>query len=174
MWKPKYDEYLKACREKAQQKALSEREKRQTKRRTKALADAKRLRAQLRKHKEAERRRRNWELCRLIEWGKANPTEAKLRAKSYAHGLRVKIHQDEPHWTPEDVDALLNKQHGRCANRFCRQPLDTFEIDHIVPITLNGTNTARNIQLLCYDCNRKKGTRAMSDFMDMCESLADG
>lgn len=31
------------------------------------------------------------------------------------------------------------------------------EYDHIIPIAEGGSNTARNIELLCEDCNRKKG-----------------
>ena len=31
------------------------------------------------------------------------------------------------------------------------------EYDHIIPVSMGGSNTARNIQLLCEACNRKKG-----------------
>ena len=30
------------------------------------------------------------------------------------------------------------------------------EYDHIVPVSKGGSNTARNIELLCQDCNRAK------------------
>jgi 5-methylcytosine-specific restriction endonuclease McrA len=31
------------------------------------------------------------------------------------------------------------------------------EYDHVIPLALGGSNTARNLQLLCADCNRLKG-----------------
>jgi hypothetical protein len=39
----------------------------------------------------------------------------------------------------------------RCGGR------ERLEYDHIVPASRGGSNTARNIELLCQDCNRKKG-----------------
>ncbi len=42
-------------------------------------------------------------------------------------------------------------QCARCGNR------ERLEYDHIVPISKGGSNTARNIELLCEACNRSKG-----------------
>ncbi len=43
---------------------------------------------------------------------------------------------------------------GKCARCGSRERL---EYDHIVPISRGGSNTARNIELLCEACNRSKG-----------------
>lgn len=37
-------------------------------------------------------------------------------------------------------------------------------IDHIIPLSLGGTNTVDNIQPLCNRCNSKKGNRSTKDY----------
>lgn len=47
---------------------------------------------------------------------------------------------------------------GRCARCGSRENL---EYDHIIPISKGGSNTSRNIELLCQSCNRKKTDKIM-------------
>jgi hypothetical protein len=55
---------------------------------------------------------------------------------------------------PEDVRiAVWRRDGGKCARCGSREKL---EYDHIVPVSKGGSNTARNIELLCESCNRKK------------------
>jgi len=44
---------------------------------------------------------------------------------------------------------------GRCVDCGSKEKL---EFDHIIPVARNGSNTARNLQLLCEPCNRTKGS----------------
>jgi len=45
---------------------------------------------------------------------------------------------------------------GKCSKCGSRVKL---EFDHIIPFSEGGSSTARNIELLCMDCNRKKANR---------------
>ncbi|MBW8618654.1 MAG: HNH endonuclease [Hyphomicrobiales bacterium] len=50
---------------------------------------------------------------------------------------------------------------GLCA--VCSQKIDAgkaWDIDHIVPLALGGTNAADNLQILCRPCHRSKTTQS--------------
>ncbi|SEL31519.1 HNH endonuclease [Paenibacillus sp. OK003] len=51
----------------------------------------------------------------------------------------------------KDVTGLLNLE-------------NTFHIDHIVPLTMGGTNDPTNFQLLCDSCNLSKGAKTNNTF----------
>ena len=53
-------------------------------------------------------------------------------------------------------DAVWRRDEGRCRNCGSQSFL---EFDHIVPHSKGGPTTYRNLQLLCQDCNRRKGAR---------------
>jgi 5-methylcytosine-specific restriction endonuclease McrA len=36
---------------------------------------------------------------------------------------------------------------------------ERLEYDHIIPVSKGGSNTARNIELRCESCNRRKGAK---------------
>ena len=58
---------------------------------------------------------------------------------------------------PENVRIeVWRRDQGKCAGCGSRENL---EYDHIVPVSRGGSNTARNVELLCETCNRAKGNR---------------
>jgi hypothetical protein len=55
---------------------------------------------------------------------------------------------------PEEVRiAVWRRDEGKCVKCSSRENL---EYDHIIPVSKGGSNTVRNIELLCEKCNREK------------------
>ena len=52
--------------------------------------------------------------------------------------------------------AVWRRDEGKCVKCGSR---DKLEYDHIIPVSKGGSNTVRNIELLCESCNRKKNAR---------------
>ena len=58
---------------------------------------------------------------------------------------------------PESVRMLVwRRDGGRCVSCGSNERL---EFDHIIPVIRGGSNTARNVQLLCERCNRSKSSK---------------
>jgi len=56
---------------------------------------------------------------------------------------------------PKDIQMFVwQRDEGKCVECGSREGL---EFDHIIPVVEGGATTARNIQLLCQTCNRRKG-----------------
>jgi len=56
---------------------------------------------------------------------------------------------------PDDVKLFIwRRDGGRCVR--CGSQAD-LEFDHIIPLAMGGSNSARNLQILCATCNRAKG-----------------
>jgi hypothetical protein len=51
---------------------------------------------------------------------------------------------------------VWRRDRGTCVE--CRSR-GRLEFDHIIPVSRGGSNTARNIELRCEPCNRRKGAR---------------
>jgi 5-methylcytosine-specific restriction endonuclease McrA len=66
--------------------------------------------------------------------------------------------------TAAEINALYERQHGRCA--YCGCELNgKYEVDHVIPLSRGGANDATNLALACRTCNRSKGTRLLSEWL---------
>lgn len=58
---------------------------------------------------------------------------------------------------PKDVQReVWQRDQGRCVECGSKEKL---EFDHIIPVSKGGSNTVRNLQLLCEECNRRKSDK---------------
>lgn len=76
-----------------------------------------------------------------------------------AHALQAMSDQPAPKNRrspiPQDVKiAVWQRDGGRCVDCDSNKAL---EFDHIIPLAMGGSNTIRNLQLLCEVCNGRKG-----------------
>jgi glycine/D-amino acid oxidase-like deaminating enzyme len=76
-----------------------------------------------------------------------------------AHAVQAMARQLDSQVTrkpiPQDVKVTVwQRDGGRCVECGSNKEL---EFDHIIPLAMGGSNTMRNLQLLCALCNRTKG-----------------
>lgn len=84
-----------------------------------------------------------------------------LRAKE---AKRRKYARDSTeHHTADDIADLMLRQKGKCA--VCKDTLDAYHVDHVVPLVAGGSNGKLNIQILCPSCNLSKGRKDPIAFM---------
>jgi 5-methylcytosine-specific restriction endonuclease McrA len=80
----------------------------------------------------------------------------KIRREVEALENLEKLQRVEREPIPEAVRLFVwQRDKGQCVKCGSRQRL---EFDHIIPVAAGGSNTERNIQLLCESCNRTKGS----------------
>lgn len=86
--------------------------------------------------------------------GKSQTPEYVRRA---SHLRRAKKQSNGGSYTFQEWDNLCKKYENRCLS--CGRNDVPLTVDHIVPVSLGGSNDISNLQPLCKSCNCKKRTR---------------
>lgn len=73
-------------------------------------------------------------------------------------------------YTSEDIKELFEIQRGKCV--YCEKCLVeyNYHVDHIMPVRLGGRNSKENLQLLCPNCNMRKGGKHPEEFLRLLKS----
>ena len=66
-------------------------------------------------------------------------------------------------WTGDDLLKILLSQNYRCY-WCCKELAMKYEVDHIIPLSKDGTNWPENVCVACQRCNRDKSNRMPLDF----------
>lgn len=74
-----------------------------------------------------------------------------------------RVHRTEP-----QRRQIAKRQHWLCAGQQCRdaqtnQELQEYDIDHIIPLHLGGSEEPDNLQALCPGCHRRKTDQERAD-----------
>ncbi len=81
--------------------------------------------------------------------------DVRKRKDKYADQTSKRVHRTEP-----ERRRIAMRQNWMCAGKECSLPagneLEEFDIDHVIPIWLGGSEDAINLQALCPGCHRKK------------------
>lgn len=122
---------------------------------------------------------RNLERCRAIlaDWRLLNKDKIKASRKAWAHQNRERILSANANYRAQkrnspgshshkEILSLLARQKFRCVN--CSANIKSNRhIDHIMPLSLGGSNSIENLQALCPRCNISKGALHPVDWAQM-------
>lgn len=98
---------------------------------------------------------KTYQISGWARWHKRHPEIKKAHyANRRAQELAMK-----GSFTPLEWKELVEKYDHRCLWCGKQEPEIELTVDHIVPVSLNGTNYIDNIQPLCRQCNSRKNTK---------------
>lgn len=80
---------------------------------------------------------------------------------------------EEDEVTPERLIAMLEAQRYRCALTGRELTPSTTSLDHVKPLKLNGLHIMSNVQLVCQEAQKAKGSMTMEEFVALCAAVAE-
>lgn len=90
-----------------------------------------------------------------IELAEEQAAEERRKAKLAWADAKLSGESSRREPIPRDVRLeVFRRDGGRCVE--CGSDFD-LQYDHIIPFSMGGSNSVANLQLLCGDCNRRKG-----------------
>jgi 5-methylcytosine-specific restriction enzyme A len=105
------------------------------------------------------------ELINEVNTHKKSQSAKQIASKSEVRSSRSKIKKRKQtrsrHIQASTRVSVLNRDKYKCV--FCgrnSKQID-LEVDHIIPFSKGGSNDITNLQTLCFDCNRGKGSRQL-------------
>lgn len=90
------------------------------------------------------------------KWAKENPEKVLL----YVHEYRARKMQNGGIFTDKEWLVIKERYNHTCLRCFDYEPNIQLTIDHVVPLSCDGSNIIENIQPLCQACNSSKGTKS--------------
>lgn len=110
--------------------------------------------------KEREWRRNNPERARQRENKTRKERQKRYRLKHPETNslIRARRRNAPGTHTKEDIELQYRSQQGRCW--WCQRALNgVYDVDHVRPLTRNGTNYPNNLVVACEFCNASKGNK---------------
>ena len=100
---------------------------------------------------------------RLMKKSSTLRSTLKRRSKEYEVEFDISL---------EEVRELLYRVYGRTCN-YCNSKLlvNNMACDHIMPLSMGGNSTPRNLQMICGRCNTRKGPLTDRNFRKLLKWL---
>lgn len=108
----------------------------------------------VKKTKEEMRRYEARQLREKRRIAKANEEARKIKERQLRNERKA-LNYERQSILSDVRQQVWNRYQGRCAQCGSRYKL---EFDHIIPVSKGGSNSVDNIQILCSECNRSKGS----------------
>jgi len=97
-------------------------------------------------------------------WHQIHPEKSLIARAMWRQRRRMGINRAKrraakwarPTATPEEISAIKSRQKGKCFYCHAKTKLT---LDHVIPLSKNGSNTAENLVFACVHCNLSKGAR---------------